>query len=109
MRTNGNTEQDRPLGVVPGVRPVADWRVAEVRALPGYRLRVRFNDGTEGCVDMAQFLESPVAGVFAALRDEAAFQDVDVVLGAVTWPGGLDLAPDAMYREIKEQGTWVVR
>ena len=26
--------------------------------------------------------------------------------GAVTWPGELDLAPDAMYREIKKNGFW---
>jgi hypothetical protein len=29
-------------------------------------------------------------------------------LGAVTWPGDLDLAPDAMYRAINEQGNWIV-
>jgi len=28
--------------------------------------------------------------------------------GAVTWPGELDLAPDAMYDEIKANGRWVV-
>jgi hypothetical protein len=29
--------------------------------------------------------------------------------GAVTWPGEIDLAPDAMYAEIKEAGTWVLQ
>jgi hypothetical protein len=82
--------------------------VAEVRALPRYRLSVRFNDGTTGEVDMAAFLRSDGAGVFAALKDVALFARVDTVLGAVTWPGGLDLAPDAMYRQIRNNGTWVV-
>jgi hypothetical protein len=27
----------------------------------------------------------------------------------VTWLGDLDLAPDAMYRHIKESGEWVLR
>jgi len=27
----------------------------------------------------------------------------------VTWPGEIDLAPDAMYREIKKAGKWVLR
>lgn len=53
---------------------------------------------------MAAFLNSDGAGVFAALRDETLFRQARVVLGAVTWPGDLDLAPDAMHREIKEQG-----
>jgi hypothetical protein len=28
--------------------------------------------------------------------------------GAVTWPGEIDLAPDAMYEEIKQNGTWAL-
>ena len=54
-------------------RPRAPWRVADVEALPGLRLRVRFNDGTEGTVEMAEFLNSEAAGAFAALRDEKFF------------------------------------
>ena len=29
--------------------------------------------------------------------------------GFVTWPGDLDLAPDAMYQAIKNHGEWVLR
>jgi hypothetical protein len=90
------------------VRPQAPWRVAEVEALPDFRLRVRFNDGAEGTVEMAQFVKSESAGVFTALRNEKLFAQVRVVLGAVTWPGDLDLAPDAMHRAIKEHGKWIL-
>jgi hypothetical protein len=31
--------------------------------LPGFRLGVRFNDGTEGTVEMADFINSDAAGV----------------------------------------------
>ncbi len=86
----------------------APWRIAHVESLTGFRLRVLFSDGTEGTVDLADFLQSPSAGVFAALRDESLFRQVRVELGAVTWPGELDLAQDAMYRAIKERGTWIV-
>jgi Protein of unknown function (DUF2442) len=68
----------------PPVRPCAPWRVADVEALPGFRLRVRFNDGTEGAVEMAEFIASAGAGVFTALRDEKLFRQARVVLGAVT-------------------------
>jgi hypothetical protein len=87
---------------------VAPWRVASVLALPSYRLRVRFNDGTEGEVDMARFLATSRAGVFAPLRDETLFRRVEICLGAVTWPGEIDLAPDAMYDAIKRDGRWVL-
>lgn len=87
----------------------APWRVSEVVALDGHRLRVRFNDGSGGEVDLAPLLQAPDPGVFAALRDEGLFRQARVQLGAVTWPGDLDLAPDAMYRAIKADGVWVVR
>jgi hypothetical protein len=29
--------------------------------------------------------------------------------GAVAWPGDIDLAPDAMYAEIKRNGAWVLK
>jgi hypothetical protein len=70
---------------------------------------VRFNDGTAGQVELADFFNSASAGVFAALRDERAFSQARITLGAITWPGELDLAPDAMHRAIKEHGTWIVK
>ena len=108
MQSYADAQQDRAAELTPRVHPRAPWRVAEVEALPGFRLGVRFNDGTEGTVEVAEFINSDVAGVFAALRDEKLFRQVRVILGAVTWPGELDLAPDAMHREIKEHGKWIV-
>jgi Protein of unknown function (DUF2442) len=108
VRTVTDTEEDRTLEIAPPINPRADWRVAEVQALRGYRLRVRFKDATEGEVDLSQLIHAPHAGVFAALRDEAIFRKVHVVFGAVTWPGDLDLAPDAMYQAIRQHGEWIV-
>jgi hypothetical protein len=95
--------------MIPPVQPTAPWRVAYMEVLSGFRLYVRFSDGTEGTVELGDFLNSPSAGVFAALRDEELFRQARIELGAVTWPGNLDLAPDAMHREIKAHGRWVVR
>jgi len=109
MQSHADAEEDRAAELTPTVRPLAPWRVADVEALPGFRLRVRFNDGTEGTVEMAGFINSEAAGVFAALRDEKLFRQAKIVLGAVTWPGDLDLAPDAMHQAIREHGTWIVK
>jgi hypothetical protein len=108
MHSHADAQEDRAAELTPPVRPRAPWRVADVEALPGFRLRVRFNDGTEGTVEMADFITSDAAGVFAALRDETLFRQARVALGAVTWPGDLDLAPDAMHRAVREHGTWIV-
>lgn len=69
---------------------------------------MRFNDGTEGDVDLSGFLKrgDEYLGVFAPLRDRAFFARVGLCYGAVTWPRGVDLAPDNMYRIIKKHGEY---
>jgi len=104
MSSQATSEADSPAGVV----PAAPWRVCEVGALPQWRLAVRFNDGTRGTVDLAAIVTSADAGVFAALRDPQFFSRVYLEYGAVTWPNGADLAPDAMHRAIREHGVWTV-
>jgi hypothetical protein len=82
------------------------WRVVACEVTGEHRLHVRFRDGTEGDV---QFRPSAFYGVFAHLIDQTKFAEAYVDLGAVTWPGELDLAPDAMHAEIKAHGTWVLQ
>jgi hypothetical protein len=74
-------------------------RIVAVAPLPEYRLRVEFDDGVTGIVDIFPRLSGPV---FEPLRDEALFYQVtiDDDTGAVYWPNGPDLAPDAMYSRL---------
>jgi CubicO group peptidase (beta-lactamase class C family) len=102
MRTQSVAQQDSPLAVTPLIQPRMPWRVVSVKALPGFRLQVRFGDGSERTVDLSTLIHSPGAGVFASLADSALFAQVFVEHGAVTWPGEIDLAPDAMYAKIKQ-------
>jgi hypothetical protein len=88
------------------VDPHTYWRVAKVQILDDFRLKVTFLDGLTGEVDMSVRVHSPSAGVFAALSDPAHFASVFIELGVVTWPGEIDLAPDAMYEAIKKSGVW---
>jgi hypothetical protein len=46
--------------------------------------------------------------IFEPLRDPAAFGQARVVLGAIEWPNGADLALDAMYDAIRQRGLWVL-
>jgi hypothetical protein len=112
MRTPGTTRQNRSASVSPALIPpvVCDQPddVQEVRALDGFRLHVRFHDGLEGEVNLGALVRSPSAGVFAQLADPGLFAEVYVECGAVAWPGEIDLAPDAMYAEIKKNGKWVI-
>ena len=98
-------EENRPAALI---APRSPWRVASVAALPRFRLQVSFLDGTEGIVDMSARVRSADAGVFSPLADPARFAEVFVNYGVVTWPGEIDLAPDAMHRAIKATGQWVL-
>ncbi len=81
------------------------WDVVEVKPLEALGLFVRFTDGLTGEV---RFRPEHLRGVFEPLKDPAYFNQVYVDHGAVVWPGQIDLAPDAMYREIKAKGVWVL-
>jgi hypothetical protein len=73
------------------------WDVVEVKAASDYWLFVRFQDGLSGRIRLR--LEE-LTGVLAPLRDPAFFERVYIDRGAVAWHGEIDVAPDAMYRQI---------
>ncbi len=81
------------------------WDVVDVKPLDGLGLFVRFADGLTGEV---RFAPEHLTGVFEPLKNPAFFKQVYLDRGAVAWPGQIDLAPDAMYREIKEKGVSIV-
>jgi Protein of unknown function (DUF2442) len=73
------------------------YDVCEVEVLGHYRLRLTFSDGLVGDVDLAHLRKWD--GVFASLRDPVFFAQVrvDPETGTVTWPNGIDLAPEVLY------------
>src|SRR5438093_4832587 len=79
-------------GLLCMVRPVT------VEPLSGYRLRVRYADGVEGIIDLS---DQVGRGVFAPLRDEALFRNVQIGdRGQIAWSDDLDICPDSAYLEI---------
>ena len=108
MRTEPSAIKDSSPALAGEAAPQTPWRVTAVEALPGFRLRVVFADGLSGEVDMSGMLHSSRAGVFAKLADATLFARVGLEYGAVSWPGELDLAPDAMHEAIQRSGKWVL-
>src|SRR4030067_3111730 len=91
-----------------GVTASTAWRVRAVNVLPDYRLSITCNDGTNGIVDMSALVNSPDAGIYAALKDARLFQKVSIELGALTWPNGADLDPLWAHEESSNKKTWAV-
>jgi Protein of unknown function (DUF2442) len=66
-----------------------------------YRLRLLFDDGTAGDVDLSSM---ECKGVFELQRDPKYFAKVKVDSEAATivWPNGADLAPETLYQAARK-------
>ncbi len=88
---------------------MAIWTITHFTLLPDYKIEVSFADGTSGIADLAPRLsQGPLGDGFDPLCDEKVFSQAFLEHGALTWPGGIDLAPDAMYQRIRATGTSVL-
>jgi hypothetical protein len=67
-------------------------------------LRLTFTDGLVGEVDVLDRMRGPV---FEQARTPDGFAQVTVddETGTIVWPGGSDLAPDALYERLRT-GAW---
>ena len=67
--------------------------------MPGFRLWVRFADGTEGVTDLSRLAGE---GVFRRWAENPASFERPVIAedGSLVWDGELDLCSDAIYLEI---------
>ncbi|HEV2724207.1 MAG TPA: DUF2442 domain-containing protein, partial [Thermoleophilaceae bacterium] len=66
-------------------------RIVHVEVLDDHELRLMFDDGLVG--DVA-FGDHEWRGVLAPLRDPARFAEVGIEMGTLSWPDGLDMAPE---------------
>jgi uncharacterized protein DUF2442 len=70
-------------------------RVATVRPLEGFCVRIGFTDGSERDFDLECYLNGPI---FEPMRlDPALFREIRVDYGTVAWPNGADIDPDVLY------------
>lgn len=74
------------------------FKPIEVTPLPGYRLRLRYEDGIEGEVDLSHLAGK---GVFRLWNAVGAFERVAIGNhGAIRWSDEVELCPDALYLQI---------
>ncbi len=76
-------------------------KVISVTSLGKYKLRLSFDDGSQGIVDISDLAGK---GVFAAWDRDDLFNKVyiDEESGAIAWPGNLDIDILNCYLQIKE-------
>ena len=74
------------------------WDVVDISPIAHRELAVRFADGLSGTIRIDL---SFCTGVFESLRSDEMMNQAKIEAGVVSWPNGLDLAPDTMYQKIK--------
>lgn len=75
-------------------------RVQEAKYVSGYVVWLRFNDGTEGEVDLTADLHGEV---FQPLKDPKFFSSFQVhpELRTLVWPNGADFAPEFLRAAVR--------
>ena len=72
--------------------------ITAVKCMEGFRLWLRFSDGTEGVADLSDLAGR---GVFSAWNKPGVFAQAAVTeFGAVAWGDAIDLCPDALYLRV---------
>jgi hypothetical protein len=90
---------------------MAMLEVVSAEYIADYRIRIRFNDGEEGVVNLSEALWGPV---FEPLKEPDFFRrfEVSKVLHTLRWPNDADLAPeylhDCMIAQRAQEGSLAV-
>ena len=74
------------------------YNVVAAKHVRDHVVWVKFEDGTEGEIDLAAELWGPV---FEPLKNPEYFAQVSVAeYGTIAWPNGADLAPEFLYERV---------
>ena len=75
------------------------YNVVEAKYLRDFTVWVRFEDGTQGEIDLASELWGPA---FEPLKNPEYFRHFEVAeYGTIAWPNGADLAPEFLYERAR--------
>lgn len=62
-----------------------------------FQIKLKFNDGTEGIVNLENKLKGPI---FEPLKSKDYFKKFKLNSWTLEWPNGADLAPEFLYELI---------
>jgi hypothetical protein len=73
--------------------------VTRAEFISGFKVRIAFNNGDSGVIDLQQHLTGPV---FEPLREPGAFACLQIEGHTLSWPNGADFAPEFLHGLLKK-------
>lgn len=72
------------------------FEIVNAEYLSDYKIKVEFEDGSQGEVDLSDYLEEDT--VFKSFLDINFFKNFKIEYGTLIWGNGeIDLAPETLY------------
>jgi Protein of unknown function (DUF2442) len=81
--------------------------IRSARYVRDYVVRLEFDDGLGGDVDLSSYLEK--GPIFAPLAELSDFKQFTLEGGTLAWPNGADIAPERLYETTENASRAVER
>jgi hypothetical protein len=78
-------------------------KIVGVKPVKDHVLNLEFSDGSCGDYDLAPLIARGTS-LTSMLADGVYFRRFFLEFGALSWPNGLELAPSAIHRQLKDRG-----
>ena len=81
------------------------WDMNEVISIEyrlDYTFFIKFDDGRCGTIDFEEYFER--GPIFKALRQLPLFKQARIEGGTISWPNGVDIAPETLYAKLVQPG-----
>jgi hypothetical protein len=72
------------------------WNI-ETDYVEDYKIRVTFNNGESGTIDLKDVIYDDKRPIFRELVDITEFRQFEVDFGTIVWKNCLDVAPEFLY------------
>ncbi len=72
--------------------------IKKIKYVSGYTYHLVFDNGTKGDVDFSTYLNK--GDVFKTFKNLHFFKKAIIDGGTITWPNGIDIAPETLYEKL---------